>query len=507
VAASKTEIVLRWPRAASAPGILDALDAVGYRVRRTGGRERTEVRWDTQDGALQAAGAALVHHVQDGTWALAARRGTTVEPGGGSAPPAAGGIAAAVAEAARTRPLIPFLTCSVDEELFVAAPIQGRPVRVALRRWVFMSPLRPGARARRAFIHVSGAATAADRAARALKQAAGCPRAAAPLLQLGLTALRLAAAGKQPPASLRLRAEDTVTDAFRKLLARQAWAIAATAPGVATDLDVEYVHDLRVATRRARALLRLARLAGLGLDAGLAAELSWLARRCGPLRDLDVFLAFVDAELRPADTAPGARDAILLALSEQRRAALADAREAVTSPRLRALLALMRRQPPPAVETAPVAPVMGAAAMLVGRELRRLARWRRHDPAGLADDELHRVRIAAKRARYALEFFAPVLAADVQRAVRALVRVQDTLGAHRDAALAISRLGALAKAMQESGASLETVLALGGLRLAAARLQSAYRDRFSRKAPRLWQRLQGLRARLRRDGLSGGTSR
>jgi CHAD domain-containing protein len=497
MAAVKTEIVLRWPRTVSALGVLDALDAVGCRVRRTRGRERTEIHWDTQDGGLRAAGAALVHHVEDGTWALALARETVVEPGSGAAPPTGGRIAAAVGDATRGRPLIPLLAGTIEEEVFVAIPTRGSAVQVALRRWVFTSPLRPGARARRALIHMSGAAAGAHRAARAVNELARCPRATGPLLELGLAALHLAAPGKQPPARLRPRASHTITAAFRKLLARQAWVIAATAPGVATDLDVEYVHDLRVATRRARGLLRLARLADVSLEPELAGELAWLAHACGPLRDLDVFLAGVGADLASGSAAPEARDAVLLVVSKQRRAALDAARVAVTSSRLRALLALMQRRPLPVPEGAPgAAPVGGAAAMLVSGEVRRLARWRQRDAASLANAELHRVRIAAKRARYVLEFFAPVLAPDVQRVVRTLVRVQDTLGAHQDAVFAVGRLETLAKAMQEAGANLETLLALGGLRHAAAGRQTARREEFSARAPRLWRRLRGLRARL-----------
>ncbi|HVN32810.1 MAG TPA: CHAD domain-containing protein, partial [Thermoanaerobaculaceae bacterium] len=434
----KSEFVLRWPRTVSAIGVLDALDATGLRVSRTRGRECTEVHWDTQDGALRAAAATLVHHVEDGTWALASARESFVEPGSGAAPLPGGQIAAAVLDATRGRPLIPFLAGTIEEEVFAAVPPRGKPVQVALRRWVFTSPLRPGARARRAFIHVSGAAAGVNRAARALNELAGCPRTTGPLLELGLIALRLTAPGKQPAARFQLRASDTVAAAFGKLLARQAWAIAATAPGVATDLDLEYVHDLRVAARRARGLLRLARLAGVNLEDELAEELAWLAHACGPLRDLDVFLTWVAAELASAGAAPEIRDAILLVLSERRRVAFEAARVAVTSPRLGALLALMRRQPPSVPAGSPGAlPVGTVAATLVGGEVRRLARWRRHDAATLTDGEVHRIRIAGKRARYALEFFAPVLAPDVRRVVRTLVRVQDTLGAHQDASFAV----------------------------------------------------------------------
>ncbi len=63
---TRSEILLRWPHAVASPAFLDALDAAGYRVGRVGGRERTEVRWETQDGALRAAGLALASRPDEG---------------------------------------------------------------------------------------------------------------------------------------------------------------------------------------------------------------------------------------------------------------------------------------------------------------------------------------------------------------------------------------------------------------------------------------------------------
>lgn len=503
----KVERVLRWPRTVSAPALLNALDEAGYRVRRTGGRERTEVHWDTQDGALRAAGATLVFHVEAGRWALATPQRNVVEAGDADAPPPGGRLAADLAAATGGRPVIPLLTGCVDEEVFKAAFTGAPAVQLALRRWAFTSPLRSGARARCALVTLSGEAAAVQRASGTLQGRTRCRRVDEPFLDLATGALRLSAPGREPPQGLRIRPADTTAEAFAKLLARQGWMIAANAPGVAADLDPEFVHDLRVAARRARGVLRLARLAGVTHAAELSIELSWLAHECGALRDLDVFLAEVAAALAAVETPRGVREAILLTLHGQRDAALTTARVTVASPRLRELLAILRRPPSPVFEGAPGAlPVGDAAALLVSAEVRRLARWRRHDAAGLTDGELHRVRIAAKRARYALEFFAPVLPTDTRKVVRGLVRVQDTLGAHQDAAVAVQRLEALAKAMQDSGASLETLLALGGLRHSAMERQNAQRVEFAARAPRLWRRLRALRPRMTAQADPAGTT-
>ena len=51
----------------------------------------------------------------------------------------------------------------------------------------------------------------------------------------------------------------TTSYPYAKMLARQAWVIAANAPGVAADLDPEFVHDLRVASRRGPGAVLLGR--------------------------------------------------------------------------------------------------------------------------------------------------------------------------------------------------------------------------------------------------------
>jgi CHAD domain-containing protein len=56
--------------------------------------------------------------------------------------------------------------------------------------------------------------------------------------------------------------------------------------------------------------------------------------------------------------------------------------------------------------------------------------------AGDADAELHEARKAYKRARYAVEVFAPTAGKRGKRLVKALTTLQDVLGAHQDSVVA-----------------------------------------------------------------------
>lgn len=201
--------------------------------------------------------------------------------------------------------------------------------------------------------------------------------------------------------------------------------------------DSEYIHQMRVATRRLRACLRLF---APQLPPGFADELLPPLREMmgllGAARDLDVLLAEIAA---PA----------LLALpDEPRLAALAgivtDRRHAARTDAVRHLQArqfgrLMLRLVSLLNQPAFVDPVPGGPATDFANErLRKLQRKvRRLATAARIDDpvSLHVLRIGIKRLRYALEFFAPLARGKARRRLaQRLAAVQGTLGELNDLA-------------------------------------------------------------------------
>src|SRR5262249_61649055 len=75
-------------------------------------------------------------------------------------------------------------------------------------------------------------------------------------------------------------------------------------------------------------------------------------------------------------------------------------------------------------------------------------------------EDYHRLRIRCKRFRYALEFLSDVYAGRARPVLKQLVTLQDILGLHQDAVVAIERLRALTV---NRGAELapETIFAMG----------------------------------------------
>ena len=123
------------------------------------------------------------------------------------------------------------------------------------------------------------------------------------------------------------------------LLREQFDQLLAHDPGTRLGTDPESLHDMRVAVRRSRALLR----AGAPLVATdtqtLSLELQWLGTILGDVRDLDVLLARLRGEAASLD--PGDRDAagrLLRALERQRTRARQEMLKALDSQRYEALI-------------------------------------------------------------------------------------------------------------------------------------------------------------------------
>jgi len=201
--------------------------------------------------------------------------------------------------------------------------------------------------------------------------------------------------------------------------------------------DPEYLHQLRVGWRRLRALLKLAApLASPQTVASLEEELRWLGSELGPARDYDVFaletLAKVAAEFR------GERGIARLRrrAGAHRRRAAKRARTAILSPRTQKLfLALGAWLASPAQSSEPTQAPNSArdrARGLLEEGHDKLCKRAKHAHR-LDPERRHRARVAAKRQRYAAEFFASLFSGKrVDAYLQALSRLQSALGRLND---------------------------------------------------------------------------
>jgi CHAD domain-containing protein len=210
-------------------------------------------------------------------------------------------------------------------------------------------------------------------------------------------------------------------------------------PGVRSGDDPEDVHQARVAMRRLRSDLRTFREA---LDPGWVKatrdELRWLGRALGEVRDRDVLIERLRADaasLPPPDQVAG--HLLLSRLEGERATARQAALDAMRSDRYLALVEELvgaARNPPPGELVAQ--PARQVVRGLVRRTWRRLARGVASLPEEPDDGQLHRIRILAKRCRYAAEAVAPVAGKPAERLASAVSGVQTVLGDLHDSAVA-----------------------------------------------------------------------
>jgi len=244
------------------------------------------------------------------------------------------------------------------------------------------------------------------------------------------------------------------------LLRRHFAVLLAKEPGTRLGDDIEELHDMRVASRRLRAAIALFAHVLPADAARLRPELAWVGQTIGTVRDLDVQLEQLDewtATVPEPDRAPLERLRALLA--RERTEARSEMLQALDSPRyerfVRRFGAMLRSR-----SGTRTAPALTSAPDLIARRHRELRKARRRIGADAVPGEYHRLRIAGKRFRYALEFVADVYPGETKPLVRRTVALQDLLGAYQDADVAVGRLRRLAA---EQGEELgpATVFAMG----------------------------------------------
>ena len=243
----------------------------------------------------------------------------------------------------------------------------------------------------------------------------------------------------RPAVATPLSPDATTATAFRRIAMACLAQVSAHAELLRVVRRPEAVHQMRVGLRRLRAAVGVFKpLLAASERQRIETELKWLARESNTARDLDVFIRDVfhpTALAAPSpDLAPLGRH-LLTARSQAYDRILA----AIASPRY----ALLMLETTAWIETTtlpdgPVAPYAAEALDRLQHQIEKRAR----DLTDLDAEARHHLRIHAKRLRYAAEFFADLFPTRRRRAryLKALERLQNTLGALNDLAVARDRI-------------------------------------------------------------------
>lgn len=254
---------------------------------------------------------------------------------------------------------------------------------------------------------------------------------------------------------ISLTKDATVENVLATLVQHCLDHLQANEAAVLTTDDAEGVHQMRVALRRLRAVLRLFKSSLPEDQYGWAiAEAKWLTGELAAAREWDVFAEEFVAPVARSSTAHREFEALLEAVDRARKHSRERARDAVKSRRYTDFLLQLgawlsarawRNQPVSEKTTRLLDPVSDHAARLLQKR-DHAVRSRGRDIATLSDSALHELRLAIKRLRYAVDFFESICPKARQKAYRKhLSRLQDGLGYLNDVAAADPLLDKLAR--------------------------------------------------------------
>jgi CHAD domain-containing protein len=244
--------------------------------------------------------------------------------------------------------------------------------------------------------------------------------------------------------------------------------LVANEPGLRANLDTEFLHDFRVAVRRTRSMLGQIRHVFLpDVVQHFSTEFSWIGRLTGPPRDMDVLVLALRE--RRAEFSAADKEVLMDFLGKAQQHEHDRLARALDSDRYQRLLsdwkAFLERPvtSEPEVRNAgsPLAAVVSRRAWRLSR---RIASAAETIDEHTATEQLHEVRIDAKKLRYLIDITPSFYdAADLECILGALKKLQRVLGDFNDAHVQESRLQECGRALGAAGGPPGLVLALGRL--------------------------------------------
>jgi CHAD domain-containing protein len=305
--------------------------------------------------------------------------------------------------------------------------------------------------------------------------------------------------------------------AVRRIMRALLDAAQRNVPGVVAGTDTEFLHDLRVAVRRARSTLKVTgdALPSAQADAASVA-LKWLGDLTTPTRDLDVYLLGLD-ELAAEVTAPGwtasqlgpFRDFLVAAQASEQAVLVRSLRSVRAKRAFAEWAAVSTAGDLPAEDAAvdadatelpanapAVARVESVAKSAVTRAFKRVIKAGNAITAESPPSDLHDLRKRCKELRYSLEIFGSLHSAVAQRAlIDDLKKLQDCLGEFQDTEVQQHAIRTFATQMlaadSSNAATVEAVMAMGRLADRLGERQVVARGTFAV----LFERFAGLQPR------------
>ena len=200
-------------------------------------------------------------------------------------------------------------------------------------------------------------------------------------------------------------------------------------PGVRLGEDPEELHDMRVATRRLRAALKLYCDFLPKRAERYERDLRWVARALGEVRDLDVHLQRLSEE---SSGNGEVLEEVVALLRERRVEARRHMLQALDSNRYERLVATFSATVRRGHSPTPTDPIPEAAPELVRERYKKVRKAANTLSEDSSPEHFHDLRKKGKRLRYALEPLQEIYGKPAKKMVKLLKIMQDDLGDHQD---------------------------------------------------------------------------
>ncbi len=308
------------------------------------------------------------------------------------------------------------------------------------------------------------------------------------VLAICIRAANIKLEGFASKAAIPLDPKADAIDGFRDVLANLCEAITANWQGTIDQIDPEFLHELRVAIRRTRAILRQGKnVLPPAMTEHARAHFAWLGAITGAARDFDVFL------LEWEDYTANLDQDVIAALKpthsfieQKRRDAYAELVPKLQSREATEFIALWRTwlHDPLGKDPHnhnPRQQLGKIVAKRIARTQSRLIKKGRLITPETPCEQVHELRKDAKKVRYLFECFGDLFPKNKQRNfVRRLKSFQDILGEHQDAAIHVAELRVLAHELHAKNVPVDTMLATGQLIEQLDQRRKAAREAFAK---------------------------
>ncbi|KAA0238852.1 MAG: CHAD domain-containing protein [Dehalococcoidia bacterium] len=495
--------VARWLETANVPG---------YRVISGPEKLLRDSYLDTEDWRIHRAGFTCrvrekdsgpeltLKSMADPSAGIRTRREVTGQPPpGGDLLEATGVCGELLRAAAGKRPLREVFRLETRRRVFQLHDAEGEVAEIALDETSIPVGEDGPVRLSRVEVEVSGGTVErAQRFVGVMVAMAALTAAGPSKFEAALIATGQAPAPRTPDLGpTEVRPEMSAGEVGFAVMRRHFGVFLANEAGTRLGEDIEALHDMRVAARRLRAAMAAFRPFLPPALERVRLELGRVAAALGVVRDLDVQLERM-AEWREGFSAEEghALDAIEGLLTRRRVAGRQRMLAALDSRRYENFVvrfaAMLRRGPPRTFAPGKVS-ILAAAPDLLEKRYRRVRKLgdaiTRSSPAS----DYHTLRIDAKKLRYALEFVGPIYGKPATGFSQRVTALQDVLGLHQDAEIAVTMLDEMARS-EWRRLGPETVLAMGSIaeryRRHAAELRGQFPGVYRPMRGREWRRLR-----------------